>query len=93
MDIKYDLFKIIIMHTKKFILALAALVIISFSPGITTVLGSEPVSPEMQKPKPPPKPKAPKKVAKPKAPKKPTQPKKPKPAKKPKAPPKPPWVK
>ncbi|MEI7500084.1 MAG: hypothetical protein WCK84_06495 [Bacteroidota bacterium] len=81
---------------KNFLLALAVLIVISFSPVGMASYGSELVNPGIQHPQPPPKPKAPKKVSKPKEPKKvskPKEPKKPKPAKKPKTPPKPPWVK
>jgi hypothetical protein len=66
---------------KNFILALAALIVISFSPEVMLSAGANPDNPGIQHPKPPPKPKAPKKAPKPK---------KPKPAKKSKPPPKPP---
>jgi hypothetical protein len=72
---------------KKFILALAALIVTSHFPGGVIVASRGSVKTEIQKPKPPPKPKTPKKAPKPKTPKK------PKPASKPKAPPKPPGIK
>ena len=78
---------------KKFLFALAALIVVSSSPGIFTVSGNEIPGAVVQKPKPPPEPKAPKKAPKPKEPKKPGEPKPPRPPKKPKSPPKPPWVK
>jgi hypothetical protein len=72
---------------KKIILALAALIILGFSPGRIIMVSSGSPETEIQKPKPPPKPKTPKKAPKPKTSKKPA------PAKHPKAPPKPPGVK
>jgi hypothetical protein len=75
---------------KKFLFVLAALIVVSSSPGIFTTSGNSMEKTAIQKPRTPPKPKTPKKIAKKKAPKK---AKSPKPAKKPKTPPKPPWVK
>ena len=78
---------------KKFILALSALILISYFPGGLIVTGSGSIKTELQKPHDPPKPKTPKKPPKPKAPKNVKEPKKPKPAPKSKAPPKPPGIK
>ena len=78
---------------KKFILVLAALIVISYSPGGLIVTGNGSIKTELQKLQHPPKPKTPKKPPKPKEPKKIKEPKKPKPAPKPKAPPKPPGIK
>jgi len=77
---------------KTFILSLAALIVISFSPGIPASSGSKLADPGIQVPKHPPKPKAPKKAPKPKEPKKPKPPKQPRQPGKPKAPPKPPRI-
>jgi hypothetical protein len=78
---------------KKFILALAVLIVISFSPTGIIMTGSGFAGTGYQMPKPPPSPPKPKKAPKPKKPPKPKAPKAPAPAKKPKAPPKPPGVK
>jgi outer membrane biosynthesis protein TonB len=78
---------------KKFILALAVLIVISYFPGAVLATGNGSINTELQKPKHPPQPKTPKKPPKPKEPKKAKEPKKPKPAPKPKAPPKPPGFK
>ena len=96
------LYKLTLKTMKKFIIALAALIVISFSPGIFTVYGNEIACATIQKPKASkkaPKPKEPKKPKPPKPPKKQKQPKQtkqskqPKPPTKHKGPPKPPWIK
>jgi len=82
---------------KRFILALALMIVISFSPGVITVSGNGSNKAEIQKPHPPPRPKAPKKAPKPKEPKKikvskhPKHQKQPRPPRTPKPPPRHPW--
>ena len=75
---------------RKFVLALAAMAVMGFTPGVITAVAHATASEGVQKPKPPPKPKAPKRAPQPKAP---SKPKPPKPHGKVKPPPKPPWVK
>ncbi len=77
---------------KNFIILMASLIVLSFSPGIPASSGSILADPGIQVPKHPPKPKAPTKAPKPKEPKKLKPPKQPRQPGKPKAPPKPPKI-